>query len=74
MAVSILSPEKVKGVRDYLISKATTPGFAQEGLKPRREEPTMAVLRTELQVVDTDIKALLVLVFSKDAAAVAAAE
>jgi len=60
--VSILSPEKAKVVRDYLISKATT-----------SEEP-MAVFRTELAVVDTDIKALLVLVFSKDAAAAAAAE
>lgn len=59
-AVSILSPERVKGVRDYLISKATTP------------VESMAVFRTELGVVDTDIKALLVLVFSKDAAAAAA--
>ncbi len=58
--VSILSPKKVKGVRDYLISKATTP------------EEAMAVFRTELGIVDTDIKALLVLVFSKDAAAAAA--
>lgn len=60
--VSVLSPEKVKVVRDYLISKATS-----------SEEP-MAVFRTELQILDTDIKALLVLVFSKDAAAAAAAE
>lgn len=58
-SVSILSPERVKGVRDFLISKATS-----------QEEP-MAVFRTELEVVDTDIKALLVLVFSKDAAAAA---
>ena len=60
--VSILSPKKVKGVRDYLISKATT-----------LEEP-VAVFRTELDILDTDIKALLVLVFSKDAAAAVAAE
>ena len=61
-SVSILSPQRVKGVRDFLISKATT-----------AEEP-MAVFRTELEVVDTDINALLVLVFSKDAAAAAAAK